>query len=254
MDDKLVNMAALEAKGLVLHYADQAEPALAGFDIAIGRGEIFGLLGPNGAGKTTAISVLCTLLKPEQGTVTLFGVDVLDQPRRARELFGMVPQDIALYPELTVRENLNFFGRLFGLKRHELSARVDEALEFVGLAAKSGSMLGACSGGMKRRTNLAAGILARPKFLFLDEPTVGIDAQSRNLILEKLVELNKAGTTMLYTTHYMEEAEKLCATVAVMDNGRCLAVGSPKKLIADTPGVESLQDLFFSLTGKSLRD
>ncbi len=248
------NNQALLAKDLVLRYTDGAEPALRGLDIAINEGEIFGLLGPNGAGKTTAISVLCTLLKPEKGSVTLFGVDVLQEPYKARKLFGMVPQDIALYPELSVRENLSFFGQLFGLKDRGLRSQIEEALEFVGLADRGDAMLGSCSGGMKRRTNLAAGILGRPKFLFLDEPTVGIDAQSRNLILEKLAQLNEAGTTMLYTTHYMEEAEVLCSSVAVMDDGHCLAVGQSQELIAQVEGAENLQDLFFSYTGKSLRD
>ena len=235
-------------------YRGASSPALEDFDISIGIGEILGLLGPNGAGKTTAISIMSSLFRPDKGSVTIFGVDVLKYPNQARNLFGLVPQDIALYPNLTARENLSYFGRLCGLRGKRLKQRVRECLELVGLEERADKRVVAFSGGMKRRANLAAGILHRPRILFLDEPTVGIDAQSRNMILEKLSALKQTGTSMVYTTHYMEEAESLCSRIAVIDQGRTIVHGSPKDLIEQHPGCSDLGDLFLKLTGKQLRD
>lgn len=244
----------LTARQLVKRYHGQERPALACLDITIRTGEIFGLLGPNGAGKTTAISIMSTLLKPTSGAVTICGVDILKTPAAVRQFLGLVPQDIALYPELTAAENLSFFGRLYGLSGPLLKERITECLAFVGLEQKANQKLFAFSGGMKRRVNLAVGILNRPRLLFLDEPTVGIDAQSRNMILERLQELHASGTTMIYTTHYMEEAERLCDRVVIVDEGRAIVCGTPASLICANPGCTNLQDLFFKLTGKKLRD
>ena len=244
---------ALQASGLVKLYKGSEHPALAGFEIKIGVGDIFGLLGPNGAGKTTAISIMSTLLRSSDGAVTIFGADTRQQAAKVKEMIGLVPQEIALYRQLTARENLRYFGSLYGLRGRLLTARIDECLDFVGLLPKGDQRVEAYSGGMKRRVNLAVGILNRPKLLFLDEPTVGIDAQSRDMILTRLAALNKTGTTMVYTTHYMEEAERLCSEVAIMDNGRVLSQGKPKELM-ENGGHATLQDMFFSLTGRSLRD
>lgn len=244
----------LTARQLVKRYHGQASPALDCLDLTIRSGEIFGLLGPNGAGKTTAISIMSTLLKPTSGTVDICGVDILKHPAAIRRFLGLVPQDIALYPELTAAENLLFFGRLYGLTGRALKDRIEECLVFVGLEQKAGQKLFAFSGGMKRRVNLAVGILNRPRLLFLDEPTVGIDAQSRNMILERLRELHASGTTMIYTTHYMEEAERLCDRVTIVDEGKAIVCGPPASLIGASPGCTNLQDLFFKLTGKKLRD
>lgn len=244
---------ALTGAGLVKFYQGQDRPALDGFKIEIKAGEIFGLLGPNGAGKTTAISIMCGLLRPSAGTVSIFGNDVGRAGRRVREMIGLVPQEIALYRRLSGRENLRYFGRLYGLKGKALLERVEECLDFVGLSATGDQLIDSYSGGMKRRVNLAVGILHHPRLLFLDEPTVGIDAQSREMILTRLAALNKEGTTMVYTTHYIEEAERLCSSVAIMDNGRSIASGQPRNLMA-TGGHHTLQDLFFALTGRKLRD
>jgi ABC-2 type transport system ATP-binding protein len=243
----------LDARQLIKIYRKASKPALNGLNISVREGEVFGLLGPNGAGKTTAISIMNTLLKPTSGSITVCGVNALRNPAQIRRLIGFVPQEIALYQNLTVRENLQFFGRIYGLRGKELAMRTSEFLELVGLEESAGQRIFACSGGMKRRANLAAGILHKPKLLFLDEPTVGIDPQSRNLILERLLVM-KEKTTMVYTTHYMEEAETLCSYVAIMDAGQIIAEGSPEELIRHLPGCANLEALFLGLTGKQLRD
>jgi ABC-2 type transport system ATP-binding protein len=243
----------LTARNLVKVYPGTFRPALNGVDISVEEGVVFGLLGPNGAGKTTAISIMSTLLRPTAGNVTICGIDAAGSPGRVRKLIGCAPQEIALYQNLTVRENLSFFGRMYGLKGKVLEERVSESIDLVGLEESADQRVFTFSGGMKRRANLAAGILHRPRLLFLDEPTVGIDPQSRNMILEKLEHL-KDRITMVYTTHYMEEAELLCSYVAVMDAGSIIAEGPPKELISRYPGCANLEALFIRLTGKQLRD
>jgi ABC-2 type transport system ATP-binding protein len=244
----------LEVADLVKRYNGAARPALDGLTLAIRPGEILGLLGPNGAGKTTAISIISTILPPGDGRVVVCGIDLEKIPRRARPLIGLVPQEIALYGELTAWENLTFFGRLQGLRGARLKQCAAEALETVGLDARAHQKVATFSGGMQRRTNLAVGILHAPRLLLLDEPTVGIDPQSRQLILEKLGAIKRTGTAMLYTTHYMEEAQQLCDRVVIMDTGRILCQGPPDALIADHPPCRSLGEVFLQLTGKELRD
>lgn len=253
-DHKSAQEKMLIARMLRKTYRGASSPALENFDISIGPGEIFGLLGPNGAGKTTAISILSSLFRPDNGSVNICGVDILRYPNQARRLFGLVPQGIALYPNLTARENLCYFGRLYGLRGERLKQRVRECLELVGLEKRADKHVFTYSGGMQRRANLAAGILHSPRILFLDEPTVGIDAQSRNMILEKLSVLKQTGASMIYTTHYMEEAATLCSRIAIIDQGRIIAQGLPKELIDQHPGCSDLGDLFLKLTGKQLRD
>lgn len=244
---------ALVAESLVKVYPGGERAALDGVDITINSGNLFGLLGPNGAGKTTAISIMSSLLRPTRGSVKVFGIDLRRRAREVKQMIGLVPQEIALYGELTARENLRYFAGLYGLRGRELAKRLDECLDFVGLLHKADQLVGRYSGGMRRRINLAVGILHQPRLLFLDEPTVGIDAQSRNMILDSLATLNDEGTTMVYTTHYMEEAERLCKEVAIIDNGRIISQGAPADLVKQG-GYDNLQELFFSLTGKSLRD
>ena len=245
---------ALEVRQLVKFYRGATLPALDGLEMSIEPGEVFGLLGPNGAGKTTAISILCTLLKPTSGSLSIFGIDVLRQPARVRRLIGLVPQEIALYPLLSARENLAYFGRLHGLRGGELRDRIDQCLDLVALREQADRKVAGFSGGMKRRANLAAGILHRPRLLFLDEPTDGIDAQSRHMILENLGRLRETGMTMVYTTHYMEEAQQLCDRIAIVDAGRVIAEGKPRDLIAGAVGCGNLEALFLHLTGRQLRD
>jgi ABC-2 type transport system ATP-binding protein len=254
VDQNSMQEKLLIAQMLRKTYQGASSPALEDFDISIGAGEIFGLLGPNGAGKTTAISIMSSLFRPDNGSVTICGVDILQYPNQAKDFFGLVPQDIALYPNLTARENLSYFGRLYGLRGERLKQSVLESLELVGLEERADKRVCTYSGGMKRRANLAAGILHRPRILFLDEPTVGIDAQSRNMILERLSGLKQSGISMIYTTHYMEEAEFLCSRIAIIDQGRIIALGPSTDLKEQHPGCSDLADVFFKLTGKRLRD
>ncbi len=245
-------MSLLRAESLAKTYRGAAVPAVAGIDLSIARGEFFGLLGPNGAGKTTTLSMLCGLVKPSSGHVRVDGRDLSDPG--ARRMLGLVPQDLALYGTLTVRENLHYFGRMHDLGGRRLASRVQACLEMVALTEAADRRVDELSGGMKRRANLAAGVVHEPAILLLDEPTVGVDAQSRNAIFDTLTLLADRGLTIVYTTHYMEEAERLCRRIAVMDRGRLLAEGTPAALVAGHPGCETLEDLFLALTGRALRD
>ncbi len=198
------------------------------FEVA--RGELFGFLGPNGAGKTTTISMVSGLLRPDEGTVTLGEFNLWESPRRAKRLLGLVPQDVALYEEFSARENLFFWGGLYDVARSELKKNVDEILARVGLTDRAREPVSRYSGGMKRRLNLAIGLVHRPQVLLLDEPTVGIDPQARNAILDIIRDIARQGTTIVFTTHHLEEAEKLCDRIAIMDHGQILQTGSVREL------------------------
>lgn len=210
--------------------------AVKGVSFEIQRGEIFGLLGSNGAGKTTTISMISGTLSPSEGQVTIAGEDVSRGSLSVKRAVGVTPQDLAIYPRLTGRENLEFFGTLYGLKSTKLSRRVDEMLVLVGLTESASRMAEEYSGGMKRRLNLAAGLMHSPQILLLDEPTVGVDPQSRNHIFEGVRELNGRGLTLLYTSHYMEEVQALCDRVGIMDGGELVACDTVKNLIAGMGG------------------
>jgi ABC-2 type transport system ATP-binding protein len=222
-------VTVLECRGLVKRFG--ARTAVDDVSFAIARGETFGLLGPNGAGKTTTISMTCGLLRPDGGEVHVAGHRMHADAVEAKAAIGLVPQEIALYPDLTARENLRFFGRLQRLSGKDLDIRVDEVLEVVGLADRADENIETYSGGMQRRTNIAVGLLHGPELLVLDEPTVGVDPQSRNAILESVEALGRSGLSVLYTTHYMEEAERLCDRIAVIDAGRIVAEGTRRELI-----------------------
>ncbi len=206
--------------------------AVRGVSLTIAAGETYGLLGPNGAGKTTTIRMICGLLRRDAGTVTIDGVLVDETTTAARAKIGYVPQDIALYPDLTARENLRFFGRLYSLRGAALEQRIEEVLAVVDLADRADEHVERYSGGMKRRLNIGAGLLHRPVLLVLDEPTVGVDPQSRHAILESVRRLGAEGTAVLYTTHYMEEAERLCDRVGIIDRGALVAEGTRRELVA----------------------
>ncbi|MBU8870283.1 MAG: ATP-binding cassette domain-containing protein [Gemmatimonadales bacterium] len=205
--------------------------AVDGISFQVERGVLFGLLGPNGAGKTTTINVLSTLLPPDEGKVTIGGYEVRLDPAAVRRLIGIVPQEIALYQDLAARDNLLFWGRLYGLAGKDLGRRVDELLELADLHQQAKQKVETFSGGMKRRLNLVAGLVHSPEILYLDEPTVGIDAQARSRILEMIRELSNRGMTVIYTTHYLEEAEQLCDRIGVIDKGRMVALGDKEQLI-----------------------
>ena len=226
--------------------------------LEIKEGEIFGLLGPNGAGKSTTMNMICSLLKPTAGEVELFGYNIKTDVRKIKPLIGYIPQDLAIYGNLKAWENVELFTSLYDIKGKELKSAIDEALEFVELSDKRDAFAKTFSGGMKRRLNIACALGHKPKLLIFDEPTVGIDPQSRNFILDKIKKANKNGTTVIYTSHYMEEVEVLCDRVAIMDNGKIIACGT-KEEIKDMVRKDSAQDIsleevFLTLTGKKLRD
>jgi len=227
-----VNTAPLiEITGLTKLYHGAQRPALDELTLAIRRGTFFGLLGPNGAGKSTLISTLCGLLAPTGGSVRVFGADVQTDAALVKSAIGLVPQDLALYPTLTARENLSFFGRMQGLGGVRLKERVAACLAVARLEDLADRRVDTYSGGLKRRLNLVIGLIHEPQLLILDEPTVGIDPQSRNFIHEALRTLHQAGMTILYTTHYMEEAENLCDDIAIIDHGKILARGAVPELL-----------------------
>lgn len=228
----------LEVNNLVKNYGDFQ--AVKGISFNIKEGEIFSLLGPNGAGKTTTISMLSTLYTPTSGDATIAGHSVTKNPMAVRNAIGVVPQDLALYEDLTARENLTFWGQMYGLSGTALKNRVEEVLGQIGLVDKAKDRVKTYSGGMKRRVNIGVGLLHKPKLLFMDEPTVGIDPQSRRAILDTVKDLNKQGMTVLYTTHYMEEAEELSDRVGIIDHGELIALGTQKELTKQVGETETL--------------
>lgn len=244
---------AIVAASLVKRYKKSLRPSLNALSLEVRCGEFFGLLGPNGAGKTTAISIITGLFPPDGGTVQIMGLSFRDKRRAIQQRIGLVPQDIGLYSTLTAGENLAFFGRLCGLTGKGLAEKIQQCLVFARLTEYASQQVATFSTGMKRRLNLAVGLLNDPEILVLDEPCVGIDAQSRHLIHEQLKALNTRGTTIIYTTHYMEEAQQLCSRVGIIDNGRLVTQGSPAELLKEN-GMANLEELFLHLTGKELRD
>lgn len=221
----------LTASGLVRRFGELT--AVDGVSFSIAAGETYGLLGPNGAGKTTTISMICGLLQADAGTVQVLGRDISPASTSAKAVLGLVPQEIALYPDLTGAQNLRFFGSLQGMSGKELATRIDEVLEVVRLTERAEDKVEEYSGGMQRRANIAVGLLHRPELLILDEPTVGVDPQSRNAILESVTDLGSQGLAVLYTTHYMEEAQRLCDRVGIIDEGKLIAEGRPTDLIKE---------------------
>ena len=226
--------------------------------LEIREGEIFGLLGPNGAGKSTTLNMVCSLLKPTSGSIEVFGMDAKKNMNQIKRRIGYIPQDLAIHGNLKAWENVELFTSLYGIRGKELRTAVDESLEFVGLLDRRGSYAKTFSGGMKRRLNIACAIGHKPDLMIFDEPTVGIDPQSRNFILEKIKEANQKGATVIYTSHYMEEVEAICTRIAIMDNGRIIATGTRDelaRLVTDqNPENVTLEEVFLTLTGKKLRD
>lgn len=242
----------IEIQDLRFRYPGAEREALAGLTLAVRPASLFGLLGPNGSGKTTLISILTGLLDASSGQARIEGKTLPDGS--VHGFSALVPQDYAFYPRLTVRENLRCFGGVLRLQGPELAARMAEVMEVAGLKEHVAKRAEHLSGGLKRRLNLAIGLLNRPRLLFLDEPTVGIDPQSRQFILSAIKRLNAAGTTVVYTSHYMDEVQQLCDSIGVLDEGRLLAQGSLEELLRAAPGQRNLEDLFLHLTGRRLRD
>lgn len=244
----------IQINQLYKKYKDADDFSVNNLSLVVKEKEIFGLLGPNGAGKTTLLSMLCGLIKPTSGNFSINNLMYDKNATNIKKIIGVVPQEYALYPTLTAKENLMYFGSMYGLKGKDLKIKVDEALDYLGLLKFSNKKIDTFSGGMKRRVNLIAGILHNPKILFLDEPTVGVDVQSKNVIINYLKELNSKGTTIIYTSHHLSEAQDFCTKIAIIDRGKIYAEGTPNSLISETPNAHNLEDVFISLTGKELRD
>lgn len=235
-------------------YGNANNFAVNNVSIDIYSGDFFGLLGTNGAGKTTLISMMCGLIKPSIGNVVINNLHYEQSRKTILQNIGVVPQEYALYPNLTARENLIFFGSMYKTNPKELREKIDFYLDKLGLLHFSNQKIQHFSGGMKRRINLIAGILHQPQILFLDEPTVGVDVQSKNAIINLLTEINKQGTTIIYTSHHLLEAQLLCNKIAIMEQGSILACNTPENLIKNTPNAHNLEDVFILLTGKNFRD
>lgn len=244
----------IEIKQLSKKYKGADTYSVSDLDLRISEKDIFGLLGPNGAGKTTLISLLCSLIKPTSGSFVIDGLTYKKNKNQLKQLIGIVPQEYALYPTLTAFENLMYFGGMYGLKGKELKLKIKAALQTLGLSQFSNKKINTFSGGMKRRINLIASILHDPKVLFLDEPTVGVDVQSKNVIINYLKALNEKGTTIIYTSHHLNEAEAFCTKVAIIDHGKIITQGDPKSLINNQKNANNLEDVFLALTGHALRD
>ncbi len=244
----------VDIQNLTKIYPGRYEPAVKNLNLQIFKGEFYGLLGPNGAGKTTTISVITSLLKPTSGEIFIQEHNLKNNLSVIKQIIGVVSQEIALYDKLTAFENLYYFGRLYDINKVQLKKRIDSLLKRLGLIKYKDDMLKSFSGGMKRRINLMAGILHNPDILFLDEPIVGVDVHSRNVIREFLKEVNEDNTTIIYTSHIMEDAEKLCTRLSIMDYGELVEQGSPQELIAKYNDCNSLEDVFLKLTGQNLRD
>lgn len=246
----------LKLKGLTKKYDNK--PVVDHIDLEINRGEIFGLLGPNGAGKSTTMNMVCSLVKPTAGKIELFGYDTRSDMKKIKAKLGYIPQELAIHGNLKAWENVELFTSLYGIKGEKLKKAVTSSLEFVGLEDKRNGFAKNFSGGMKRRLNIACAIGHQPELLIFDEPTVGIDPQSRNFILEQIKYCNSQGATVIYTSHYMEEIEAICTRVAIMDNGKIVAVGTKEELVemvtADKESNMTLEQVFLTLTGKKLRD
>ncbi|MGZ3750388.1 MAG: ABC transporter ATP-binding protein [Mucilaginibacter sp.] len=249
----LTDPLAVNIENLGFHYPGNEGVTFSGLNLKIAKGERFGLFGPNGAGKTTLLSLMTGLLKAKEGSIHLLGLDINKHDKAVNKLFGFVPQDFSFYQELSPVENLEFFGAWSGLNKQQIKSRTDELLHILGLESVRDKQVDKFSGGMKRRVNLAIGVIHNPAILILDEPTVGVDVQTRHAIINYLMELNKNGTTLIYTSHQLSEAEGLCEQVALIDDGKIIVQDSLTELLKEHRQ-ESLEELFLNLTGKAYRN
>ena len=246
-----MNESAIEMEHLAKKYQDVT--ALNDLSLQVGKGELFGLLGPNGAGKTTTLNILCGLLKPTSGQASICGYDVQKDTSKVKELIGVCIQETAIYPYLTGAENIDLFGNLHVMDKKTLKTRQNVLLNKMGLAEDAKRRASKYSGGMKRRLSLILALIHDPQVIFLDEPTVAMDPQSRHAVWDFVQELKKQNKTIILTTHYMEEAEELCDRVGIIDHGKLIALGTPKELIAKN-SVKNLEEVFIKLTGRNMRE
>lgn len=247
-------LSAIEIKDLKKHYPGAWSPAVDGLSLEVAVNKIVGLLGPNGAGKTTTINIICGLVSPDSGDVRVFDVDCIAHIQAIRSQIGVVPQQIALFPNLTAWENFYYIGRLYNIEDAYIKSRGQQLLERLGLDKHADKRVNRYSGGMKRRANIIASLLHYPEILILDEPTAGVDVQSRAMILDFLKEYKEQGKTILYTSHLLEEAEQVCDEVVIIDEGKFIVQGTPAELIESTEGARRLEDVFLHYTGHTVRD
>lgn len=247
----MFNTSAIEVTNL--HKSFGETKAVQGVDFSVQQGEIYSLLGPNGAGKTTTISMLSCLLRPDEGDARIMGHSIREDPMGVKSVLGFVPQEIALYEDLTARENLTFWGKMYGLRGGNLKTRVDEVLDVIGLQDRAKERVGKYSGGMKRRVNIGVALLHKPQVIYMDEPTVGIDPQSRRNILDSVVDLKRQGMTVLYTTHYMEEAQELSDHIGIVDHGKMIANGTHEDLVK-LVGEQTRIDLTLDMDASNVLD
>ena len=249
-----MNGPIVSIQSITKKYKGALQPAINDLSLQIPKGAVFGLLGPNGAGKSTLVMMLCGLMHPDAGSIQLMGMDTRQQGPAIRERIGVATQEIALFPTLTATENLQYFGKMYGLDTKIVNQKIARYLDIFALTDKAHKRVHTFSGGMKRRLNLIAALLHDPAVLILDEPTAGVDVQSRNIVLEFLLSLKDKNSTIIYSSHFLEEAERICTRMAIIDEGKLLIEGKPADLIGEHPDCSNLESLFLKLTGKHIRD
>ena len=249
-----MSTCAVRLNQLSKQYPHSVKRAVADVSFEIEEGAVFGLLGPNGAGKSTTVMMLCGLMRPDSGSISVFGLDMPENGVDVRKRVGVAPQEIALFPMLTAYENLFYFGRMYGMGSSDINSQIKRYLSGFGLNEKKNKIVATFSGGMKRRLNLIAALLHKPKLVILDEPTAGVDVQSRNMILGFLESLKDDGTTIIYSSHVLEEAERICSHLAIIDEGKLITTGTRASIMADHDDCKNLEQIFLKLTGKNIRD
>lgn len=249
-----MNEAIVSIRSVTKQYKGSLQPAIHDLNLQIPAGSVFGLLGPNGAGKSTLVMMLCGLMNPGAGAIHVLGMNTMENGAAIRKRIGVATQEIALFPTLTATENLQYFGKMYGLQTNVIKRKIADYLEVFGLSDKAHKRVHTFSGGMKRRLNLIAALLHDPTLLILDEPTAGVDVQSRNILLEFLMTLKTKNSTIIYSSHFLEEAEKICTHMAIIDEGKLVTEGSPTEMITAHSDCTTLESLFLKLTGKHIRD
>jgi ABC-2 type transport system ATP-binding protein len=249
-----MSTCAVRLDNLTKQYPHAAKRAVSNLTFDIQEGSVFGLLGPNGAGKSTTVMMLCGLMRPDAGSISVFGLDVLEKGIDIRKRIGVAPQEIALFPMLTAYENLFYFGRMYGMRGRDIADQIKKYLHIFGLSEKRNKIVSTFSGGMKKRLNLIAAIIHRPQLIILDEPTAGVDVQSRNMILDFLNSLKNEGTTIIYSSHVLEEAERICSHLGIIDEGKLITTGTRSAIMSAHHDCKNLEQVFLKLTGKNIRD
>jgi len=249
-----MSVSVVQLHNLSKQYPNSSKRAVSDLTFEIEEGAVFGLLGPNGAGKSTTVMMLCGLMKPDSGSVSVFGLDMPDYGVEVRKLIGVAPQEIALFPTLTAYENLFYFGRMYGMQKAEIASQIKTYLSTFGLIEKKNKMISTFSGGMRRRLNLIAAILHKPKLIILDEPTAGVDVQSRNMILGFLDSIKQQGATIIYSSHVLEEAERICSHLGIIDEGKLITSGTKASILGAHSDCKNLEQVFLKLTGRNIRD